>query len=316
MGVFKKQYVLAKIESTYGTDPTPTEAADAILCSNINFELLNDFIDYQHVDRYMGKRSGSYQNFIMGAQISFDVELKGEGAALGVAPEIGVLLRACNWTETIVASTSVTYTPNSLFFSDESAESITIYYNQSGILHEINGARGTWTLSGESGKQVTMTFTFQGLHVSAIDSAQSDITVNTTIPPRLVEAQFTIASYSACVQALTMDNGNELVMRECINEANGVKEFGPTDRIPTMNINPETPTLATYDFWNSFENSTEMAVSFRVGTTSLNRATFTIPKAIINSSPNYVDRNNILAQGIDLNLNFDSGNDEISILFD
>lgn len=313
----RKQYILAKDEATYGVDPTPTEADDAILVSNINFEVLNDFIDFQHVDQYLGKKTGSYLNTVMGARISFDCEVKGEGAALGVAPEIGVLLSACGMSETIVGATSVTYAPHSLAIDDATNDSVTIYYHQDLIRHELNGARGTWTMSGESGKQVIISFTFEGIHVSAVADTQSDITVNDTIPPRLVSATFTIDSFAACVQAFGMDIGNQMAMRECINSAdNGISHYGSTDRLPTMTINPETPAIATKDFWEMFEDTDEVAVSMVVGQSSLNRCTFTIPKGVINSSPNYVDRNGILAQDINLNLNYSAGNDEISILFD
>ena len=148
--IYKKQYILAKEEATYGVDPTPTEASNAILCSNIAFNIDSDFIDFQHVSNYMGRKSASYLNTIMTATISFDVELKGEGAALGVAPEIGALLKACQMSETIVGATSVTYAPISLAMDDATNDSVTIYYHQDLIRHEINGARGTWTMSGEA----------------------------------------------------------------------------------------------------------------------------------------------------------------------
>ncbi|MCK7495178.1 MAG: hypothetical protein MZW92_31855 [Comamonadaceae bacterium] len=43
-------------------------------------------------------------------QLTFDVEIKGSGAA-GTAPELGVLLKGCGFGETVVAVTSVTYAP-------------------------------------------------------------------------------------------------------------------------------------------------------------------------------------------------------------
>lgn len=253
----------------------------------------------------------------MGARISFDCEVKGEGDALGVAPEIGVLLKACKMSETIVGATSVTYAPHSLAIDDANNESVTIYYHQDLIRHELNGARGTWRMSGESGKQAILSLTFEGTYVSAVADTQSDITVNATIPPRLVSATFTIDSFAACVQAFGIDLGNQMVMKECINSAtNGISHYGSTDRLPTMTINPETPAIATKDFWDKFENTSEMAVSMVIGQSSLNRATITIPKAVINASPNYTDRNGILTQDINLNLNYSAGDDEISILFD
>lgn len=316
MSLYRRAYILAKIEGTYGTDPVPTEASDAIIISNIAFEVLNNQLTFDHLSPYMGRQAGNFQNNVNGAQISFDVEFKGNGTAVDSPPEIGVLLRACNWTETINAATDVTYSLNSLAFQEESSESITIYYKQSEILHEINGARGTWSMSADAGAQAIFSFTFTGLHQSAVVTTQSALTVTDAIPPRFVESQFTYDSYSACIQNIGIDLGNVVVPRECANDVDGIKEYGITDRLPTLTINPETPAIATKDFWSLFENTTESAVSFRIGTDTLNRGTFTIPKSVINASPNYVDRNGITAQNITANLQFDSGNDEITIVFD
>ena len=63
------------------------------------------------------------------------MELAGSGTA-GTAPRYGALLQACGLSETIVASTSVTYAPVSSAFS-----SATIYFNNDGIRHILTGCR-------------------------------------------------------------------------------------------------------------------------------------------------------------------------------
>jgi hypothetical protein len=73
------------------------------------------------------------------------VELAGSGTA-GTAPAYGSILKACGFSETIVASTSVTYAPVSSSFS-----SVTIYYNVDGVRHKLTGCRGTFTLNGTVG---------------------------------------------------------------------------------------------------------------------------------------------------------------------
>lgn len=98
----RKRVILAKIESTYGTDPTPTGAANAILVRNLTVTPQDaDFVDRNLVRPYMG-RSEQLAAGIR-AMFEFEVEMAGGGTA-GVAPGIGPLLRACGLSETLTAA--------------------------------------------------------------------------------------------------------------------------------------------------------------------------------------------------------------------
>ena len=79
--------ILAKIETTYGTDPTPTGAANAILVSNLTVNPLNA----TNVSRDLIRSTlGGYEQLVGTANLeaSFDVELAGS-SALGTAPPWG-----------------------------------------------------------------------------------------------------------------------------------------------------------------------------------------------------------------------------------
>ena len=81
--------ILAKIEATYGTDATPTEAANALLVSNVSINPLNA----QNVSRDLIRPFLGGSEQLVGAaniELSFDVELAGAGAAGGMGG--GVLL--------------------------------------------------------------------------------------------------------------------------------------------------------------------------------------------------------------------------------
>ena len=101
--------ILAKIESTYGVDSTPTEGANAILVSNVSINPLNA----QNVDRDLIRPyMGSSEQLVGSAyiEIGFDVELAGSGAA-GTAPGLWPCCCACGYQETVTASVRTEYNP-------------------------------------------------------------------------------------------------------------------------------------------------------------------------------------------------------------
>lgn len=97
----RKRVILAKIESSYGVDSNPTGAANAILVRNLNITPQEaDLSDRDLVRPYIG-RSEQLPAAIR-AMLEFEVELAGAGTA-GVAPGWGPLLRACGFSETLLA---------------------------------------------------------------------------------------------------------------------------------------------------------------------------------------------------------------------
>ncbi len=93
--------LLSKIESVVGQDAVPTAGADAVLVENLRINPTANLIQTDEVTGSLdaeGPIVGGMQ-----VQVTFDTYLKGSGAA-ATAPEIGPLLRACGWAETITAA--------------------------------------------------------------------------------------------------------------------------------------------------------------------------------------------------------------------
>lgn len=93
--------LLFKIETTEGVAVTPSASTDAVLVEapQLNFNPQN--VQTNEVTGSIDNRGpivGGLQ-----ASISFSVYAKGSGTA-GTAPEVGDLLRACGWAETITAT--------------------------------------------------------------------------------------------------------------------------------------------------------------------------------------------------------------------
>lgn len=99
-GSTRKKVLLAKIESTQGTDASPT-SVDAVLCEDPLFTPDVNIINTNEVTGSLDS-SPPIVGGIKG-KVTFSVYLKGSGTA-GTAPQFGKLLRACGFAETITAS--------------------------------------------------------------------------------------------------------------------------------------------------------------------------------------------------------------------
>ena len=210
MASMRKRLILAKRETTYGTDPVPVVGTDAVLVRDLSVNPL----DAQYADRslirpYLG-RSDQIPTTAQ-YRVEFEVELAGM-KGLGVAtPGLSALLRACGLAETIVATTSVAYAPISAAF-----ESATIYAYYDGLLHKLTGARGSVSLQLEKQALPTLKFTLTGLWSPASDSThgspvytdyKTPVPVNATNTTALTLAGYTgaaLASLSTMVNSMAV----------------------------------------------------------------------------------------------------------------
>jgi hypothetical protein len=148
--------ILAKTEVTYGTDSTPTEAANAILISNVSINPLSaSNVDRALVRPYMG---GSEQLVgVSFVDLSFDVEISGAGTA-GAAAAYGPLLLACGFAETLSVGVRAEYN-----LVTPAVGSVTIWYFSDGVKHVARGCRGTVQINMSVGGRPVFSFKFLGL---------------------------------------------------------------------------------------------------------------------------------------------------------
>ncbi|NUB19798.1 hypothetical protein GBZ26_11305 [Azospirillum formosense] len=97
----RNQALLAKIETTEGTDANPVAGTDAVFVENLQHSFNPNIIQTNEHTGSLDSRGPIAGG--MTVQVTFDVLLKGSGAP-GTAPEWGKLLRACGWAETITAT--------------------------------------------------------------------------------------------------------------------------------------------------------------------------------------------------------------------
>lgn len=309
-----KRILLAKEESTYGQDPTPTVGSNAIDAEKIDISYEGDVLernpvrgDLSPVEPVLGKRW---------VKISFDVELKGSGSA-GTAPKLGDLLEACGMSELVDAGSSVVYLPTSTV-----QKSITMYLydlqdSGSAVLHKVEGARGTFQVAAEAGQVAKLSFTFYGLYNVPTDVAvPSAPTFESTKPPVCESAALTLNAISSLVVAgASLDMQNNVVPSDDVNSEHGISKFAITGRKPSGKINPEAVSLSVYDFFTDWKNATARALSMVIGSAAGNKCTISAPKLTIDSI-GQEDGNGLLRRGLPFRLARSSGNDEVQFKFE
>jgi len=305
--IVKRAQMAAKAEGTEGTAET-LAGADAFLAMNINF----------NPDIEMGARdnvSASLSNFsqVPGARkatMEFDVELKGSGTA-GTAPALGKILKACGFGETVVAVTSVTYLPASTGVS-----SMTLALYNDGVRYLISGARGNVSLKLDKGKPGMLHFVFTGADFTVTDLAllSSGVSYETTKPQPFLTAALTIDSYAALLGSLEFNMNNEVALRDDVNQGSGHKSAVITGRRPSLSIDPEMITVATYDFFGKWRSGSEGALTLALTGAAGNICTITAPK-VQYTGAKLADKSGLRSLGIDCQLNRNAGDDELSIAF-
>lgn len=303
----RKRAIVAKIETTYGTDAAPTGAANSILVSNLEITPIDaEMLDRDLLRQYLG---ASQQ--IMAArsmQMTFSIELAGSGAA-GTAPKYSPLLRACGLSETVTASTKVEYKPISTGF-----ESATIWASYDGVLHKMIGARGNVKLNMDAKSIPKMDFEFRGLFVPVVDGSVAGITYTGWTQPLAVNKQntptFTVHGTVEPMSKFSLDVGNNLVYRNIVNS----ELVMITDRQSVGTVTMEADLMATKNWFSIAENATLGALSVIHGTTAGNIIEIASSGVQV-VSPKYSSEDGIMM--LDADLRFvpsNTGNDEFSLI--
>lgn len=305
----RRRLILAKIESIYGTDPTPTGSADAILVRNLEIQpLVAETVNRDLVRPYMGQADQLLAQ--VRVEVSFEVELAGSGTA-GTAPAYGPVLRSCGLSETVVGGTSVTYAPESSGF-----ESVTIYYHEDGIRHKVTGCRGTFELNGEVGQIPVIAFTMTGIYNAPTDETLPTPTYANQADPLIFKqgntTSFDMFSYSGCMQSYNFTMANEVIYRELVG---CTKEVLITNRAPSGTVVIEAPTITAKDFFTVATGTSTGSIDFQHGQTAGNIVTVTTAQSDLGNLT-YSDQDGIQM----LNVPFiavptSAGNDELSLAY-
>jgi hypothetical protein len=251
--------VLAKIESSYGTDSVPTNTANAVRLMNVKESLFEgDAVETEE----LGLGMGSNPKDLVGRYgvIEFDVELQSSGT-LGTAPAMGPILRACGLAETISAGVSVAYTPVSASF-----EAVSFYYFSGNNKAAFVGGRGDAQLVYERNKKAKAHFKLWGLFSSQGNASQPTPTLTAwkrALYCTKANTTYSVDSAAVVANTLTFSLGNQCKYLERM----GRQEITIDDRKPAFQTTIEDVNISTKDWRGLVNSSTSAALSHQLGAT-------------------------------------------------
>ena len=303
---WRKLAILAKVETTYGTDAVPTGAANAMQMTEVSLTPLAG----EEVSRDLMLAHFGHQGVMLVGdyvELQGSVEIAGSGTA-GTAPAYGPLLRACGMSEVLAVGVSATYQPVSA-----GQEGVSIYANLDGVNHKLLGARGTLTF-GFTPKQIPrFTFTLRGLLGAIADTAlptavltgfKAPVPVSKTNTPVL-----TLHGYSAIGESLSIDVANSVESRNLIGE----DSIQITNRQSTGSLVVEAGSIAAKDWFAIARAHTKDALALQHGTVAGNIVDVLASKVQI-GRPTYGQTQGITNLTLPLMLTPNLGDDELSIV--
>ena len=282
----RKRSILAKAESSYGSDPTPTGSANYVQVIDLNIEpIVSDEVSRDLIRPYMGNYEVIPANTRV--NVTFDVEMAGSGSA-GTAPKYGAILKACGLSETVVSSTSVTYAPVTT-----PSDSVTLFVNYDGIRHKVTGARGTFSLNCEVNNIPRISFSLTGIFNAPTDTALPTVTVSNQASPLIFKngstSNFAIFGFAAALQSWNLDFNNEVIYRELVG---GTKEVLITDRRPSGTAVIESPALSAHNFFTDYTGTSTGTNTWLHGTVAGNKVTVSCPQTDL-GQPTYEESDGI-----------------------
>ena len=250
--IVKRELLLVKIETTQGDDAIPTAALDAILVEEPAWSYLANMIERNPIKGTLGKMKHLFAGTLIEA--TFKSEIKGSGTA-GTVPEASAALRGCGLGETIVAVTSVAYSPVST-----GQESVTIYYYEDGSYFKLLGCMGNVNISLPTGERAMYEFTFTGHLAGPVDITLPSGTFDDQDPIAVLGGTFTIGGEAAAIQAINLDVGNEISTPQDFSAADGYSDIFIADNDPNGSFNPQAELVATIDFHGDWRGGVEGAL--------------------------------------------------------
>ena len=342
----RQSVILAETEGTYGSDPSPTAADNAILTTLPEFSF-----DVETYERNLARESLSPLDprvTNINCSISFSCELKGAGLGgvgsdqFGAAtniPEIDPLLKACGFAR---SSQEGTDDWSGHYYKPSTATSCTIYFYQgqdtsnNAQLKKITGCIGNVSFSVEQGGIGLANFEFQGKYDGAstfLSSATlpTDADYQENLPPIAQNISFqygTDGGFDISTFELNMNNEvqNIKTMNQDIKTATN---FYLSGRAPSGSFNPIIENSATENVVQNLEGSTAKHIDFNLGSTDGNKVVFylgatensgsavTTRSAATLTNVGFEDDNGVARYNCEfmLGASFDTGNDEILIVY-
>ena len=245
------------------------------------------------------------------ARISFSTELRGSGTA-GVAPDYGLLFRACAMRETIVQNTSVAYAPA----SDKSIYTricITAFIDGLRVMYL--GCMGSFSINCPLDGVPTVDWEFEAADFEVSDAPlPGGASYDAQTPEAILMSGFSFGGFHFDAANIRFAMNNEVVLRQSANASGGHVNAVVTGRAPSGSFDPEAVLKATEDVFADWESGARLPLSVQVGHRAGNICTITAPKCQY-ADLGFSDRDGLLAYDAPFRLARNAGDDEIAIVF-
>lgn len=313
-----KTVILAKIETTSGTDAVPTGAANALLVSNVSITPL----DAANVDlNYIRAYFGNSPTLVGSASVkcSFTVDLAGSGTA-ATAPAWGACVQAC-----AVGETTGLLTPNRVEYltASDTLKTATIYYYDDGVLHKLLGCFGNMKIEAKNGDSPKLMFDFVGLDGGATAAANATPTLTAWKVPVSVTKANVVDITLGCTYAagalsggtvynstgISIDFGNEVKFQPMLT----TEQVILTNRKMTGSIELDLTAAQEVTQLTNAKAITLQGLGFTLGTTTGAKIMLHAPSVQL-VNPKKVDKDGMRLIGFDLKFMPVSGNDELRII--
>lgn len=311
----KNTVILAKIETTAGTDAVPTGAANAILVSDMSFDYSINMIERDNIKGTFGMDAPAVGSRYV--TVSFSAEISGSGAA-GTAPAWGPLIRACAAAETITAAQRVEYTPIST-----GLETLTIYFHADGVLKKAIGAMGNCQVEATEGSIGKFKFTFTGLDGGEAAVANPAATLTAwKAPLAIVNGNANIilgGTYATgavtggtpvCNKGLSLDFGNEVAFIALLGGCQGIDI---KDRKSKGSVQLELDAASEVAAIAACKSAALTSLGLVHGSAAGAKVTIFAP-TVQRMNPKQVDNEGRVHLGLDLGFMPAAGNDEWRIV--
>lgn len=202
------------------------------------------------------------------AQITFETDLVG-----GITHYYTMLYQGCGMGAT------------SPFGFLSSSGTLTIGYYIDGVLRQIAGSVGTFSIVLRPGHSSRIKWEFTGKSIADTDVALISPTLPSDIPPRLAGGSITFGAIHPKFSTVTIAVGNEIYMTEDAEDVTGLGHGVLMARKPNLTMDPEAGTVASFDWQAAAFNRTIYSLSIPVGTVTGNIITISSSTAVVREAP-------------------------------
>jgi hypothetical protein len=278
------------VESTIGTAESLSaaegvfNAMDLQIQPNITMEEREGQGGFNYNASVPGIRSGT---------ATFSTEAYYDGTT--VPPWATVLLPGCGFVNDAGTFSPISEGPAA---GSGKPKTLTIGGYVDGVYRVLAGCMGTFTIDLPTGRMVKFNWTFQGKWINPTDAALIEPEFPLTVMPmRMAAGSVSWASSNMCTENVTVDAGNEVILRECAGELGGIKSGLVVNRKPMITANPEMVLVATQNRHSQWLTPTPGALVITTGGAGENRLVITAPKAQIQNIQQG-ERNSLLTDEI------------------